>query len=110
MNVQVPTGYQIVHEDQSTKSDSDCYAPGPDERGRDHGNMTTPSFRILAHKEYYPLSHQLHVPPMHPAVATFEFSQAVVQAQSQQIQPNFEQSLPIIMVPVQGFPPLSQGQ
>ena len=58
-------------------SDSDRYTPGPDKKGRDHWD-TTASFRILARQEYHPLSHQLHVPPMRPAAATFGFSQAVV--------------------------------
>ena len=78
VDVQVPTGYQTVHEDQTTMTDSACFAPGSDKKGMDNWNTAAPSFRILARQENYPLSHQLHVPPMRPAAATFDFSQAGV--------------------------------
>ena len=56
-----------------TMADKSFYIPGLPEAKQDQWNKVTPSFRIMAHKEWYPLSDRLHAEHMGPIALAYRF-------------------------------------
>lgn len=63
----------MLLEDRLTMADKSFYIPGLSEDKQDQWNKTTPSFRILARGDRYPLSDRLHAPHMGPVARAYKF-------------------------------------
>lgn len=67
----------MLLEDTKTMSDRSFYIPGLMEEEKEQWNVMTPSFRILARQDLYPLSDQVHVAELYSASFQFFFPQPV---------------------------------
>ena len=92
--LQIPFGYLVLLEDQRTMADKSFYIPGLPQAKQDQWNKVTPSFRIMARKDCYPLSDRLHASHIGPVALAYKFPTAP---------PMFFGALP-------GIPPMPMGQ
>ena len=71
--LQIPFGYVVLLEDQRSMADKSFYIPGLPQGKQDQWNKVTPSFRILARQDYYPLSDRVHAKHIGPVALAYKF-------------------------------------
>lgn len=70
-------------------SDRSFYIPGLSAKQKEQWNKTTPSFRILARRDLYPLTHEVRNCNLQPAAETHYFVPPVPRFMPAPFQPHF---------------------